>query len=89
MVLMTLDSVFLSELHLAEKVKGEVGDFKSSRLLLLIINSINVAIMGDQSAQEPLLGMIKRDPLSYLTALVNEILLEVGELTYRTVRRNS
>ena len=38
MILMTLDSVFLSEFHLAEKVQGEVGEFKSSRLVLLIIN---------------------------------------------------
>ena len=87
-ILMTLDSVFLSVFHLAEKVQGEVGKFKSSRLVLLIINFINEAVIVDQSVQEPLSGMTKCNPLSDLTAPVNEILHEVGELTYRTVLRN-
>ena len=44
--------------------------------------------MVEQSVQEPLSGMTKGNPLSYLTAQGKEILHEVGELTYRTVLRN-
>ena len=87
-ILVTLDSVFLSEFHLAERVQGEVGEFKSSRLVLLITNLINEALMVDQSVQEPLSGITKCIPLSYLTARVNEIFHELGELTYRTVLPN-
>ena len=43
-ILMTLDSVFLSDFHLAEKVQGEVGEFKSSRLALLIIKKFFIVI---------------------------------------------
>ena len=49
---------------------------------------LNEAVMVDQSIQEPLSGMPKCNPLSYLTAPVNEIYHEVGELTYPTVLRN-
>ena len=87
-ILMTLDSVCLSEFHVAEKLQGEVGEFKSSRLVLVIRNFINEDIMVDQRVQEPLSGMTKCNPLSYLTAPINEILHEVGELTYQTVLRN-
>ena len=86
-ILMTLDSFFLSEFHLGEEEQGEVGEFKSSRLVLLIMKFINEAVMVDESVQEPLSGMTKCNPLSYLIAPVNEILHEVGELTYRTVLR--
>ena len=88
-ILMTLDSVLLSRFHLAEKVEREVGEFKPSRLVLLINKFINEAVMVDQSVQESLSGMTKCNPLSYLTPPVNEILHEVGELTYRKVLRNS
>ena len=44
--------------------------------------------MVDQRVQELLSATTKCDPLSYLTASVNEILHEVGELTYRSVLRN-
>ena len=87
-ILMTLDSVFLSDFHLAERIEGEAGEFKSSQLVLLILNFINEAVMVDQSVQEPLSGMTKCRPLSYLTAPVNEILHEFREPTYRTVLRN-
>ena len=87
-VLMTLDSVFLSEFHLAEKVQGEVGEFKSSGIVLLILSFINEAVIVDQNVQDPLLGMTKCNPISYLTAPVNEILHEDGDLTYGTVLRN-
>ena len=85
---MTLDSVFLSDFHWAEKVQGEVGEFTSSELVLLIIKFINEPVMADESVQGTLLGMTKCNSLLYLTAPVNEILHEVGELTYRTVLRN-
>ena len=86
--LMTLDTVFLSEFHVTEKVQGQVGEFKSSLLALLITNFLNEAVMGDQSVQEPLSDMTKCNPISYLTAPVKQILHEVGELTYRTVLGN-
>ena len=38
--------------------------------------------MVDQSIPEPLSGMTKSNPFSYLTAQLNEILHKVGELTY-------
>ena len=87
-VLMTLDSVFLSEFHLAEKVQSEVGEFNSSRPVLLIVNFIREAVMVDQSVQESFSGMTISNPLSHVTAQVNEILQKIGELTYQTVLRN-
>ena len=87
-ILMTLDSVLLSEFHLAEKVQGEVGEFKFPRLVALIINLINEAVMVVQSLQLLLSGITKCNLLSHLTAPGNEILHEVGQLTYRTVLRN-
>ena len=88
MILMPFDSVFLSEFHFAEKVQDEVGEFKSSQLVLLIINFVNEAVMVDESVQKSLSGMTKCNPVSYLTAPVNPIPHEFGELTYQNVLWN-